>query len=320
MKLLNKIRERLSRSPRARSILLYLFFVIISAVFWSFLTFNRNVQLELVVPVELDMPENIHLLGKEPSSLTVTVRDRGYRFFFYMFHKSPKLVLKFADYIDGKNMFKMDQEHLKKALAHVLSKNTAIVSVLPESINLLYTDQPGKKVPVKPDIYVVPREDYAQYGALRLSQDSVVVYSDAETLSTINEVYTYRVEKKDLTDTLRRSVNIQPITGAVIEPHSINIMVPIEKLKEQTRSVKIDVRNAPPGIKMLLVPSDVEVTYLSPVSRITEDAGITAVVDYRSVDFKSRSNKVAVVIGEAPAAYQDVKHFPDSVEYIIEKH
>jgi len=71
---------------------------------------------------------------------------------------------------------------------------------------------------------------------------------------------------------------------------------------------------------MLLFPSDVEVKYLAPVSRITEDAGITAVVDYNSVGVNSRSNKVKVMIGEVPAAYENVKFSHDSVEYIIEKH
>ena len=320
MKLLDTIRERLRESPRTRSILLYLFFVVISAIFWSFLTFNSDVQLELEVPIEISKPNNVHLLNKVPDTLTVTVKDRGYRFFSYLFHKSPKITLRLSDYSDGNSSFKIDQSHLKKALASVLNKQATIVSVLPESINIKFTDLPGKKVPVKTDILVEPREDYTQYGALIQSQDSVLVFSDAKTLSEINEVYTYHVEELNLTDTLRRRVSIAPINGAVVEPRSIDIIVPIEKLKQQTRSVKIAVRNAPAGVKMLLFPSDVEVKYLSPVSRITEDAGITAVVDYNSVDFNSSSNKVKVMIGEVPAAYQDVRFSNDSVEYIIEKH
>ena len=320
MKLLDTIRERLRESPRTRSILLYLFFVVISAIFWSFLTFNSDVQLELEVPIEISKPNNVHLLNKVPDTLTVIVKDRGYRFFSYLFHKSPKITLRLSDYSDGNSSFKIDQSHLKKALASVLNKQATIVSVLPESINIKFTDLPGKKVPVKTDIVVEPREDYTQYGALIQSQDSVLVFSDAKTLSEINEVYTYHVEELNLTDTLRRRVTIAPINGAVVEPRSIDIIVPIEKLKQQTRSVKIAVRNAPAGVKMLLFPSDVEVKYLTPVSRITEDAGITAVVDYNSVDFNSPSNKVKVMIGEVPAAYQDVRFSNDSVEYIIEKH
>jgi YbbR domain-containing protein len=320
MKFLEKIQNRLKDSPRTRSILLYLSFVVISAVFWSFLTFNSDIQIDMEIPVEMSKPDNVHLLAKVPDTLTVTVRDRGYRFFSYLFHNSPKLNLRFSDYSDGNSTFKIDQSHLKKALSPILNKHATIVNVLPESINVKFTDLPGKKVPIKTDIIVEPRQDYTQYGALIQSQDSVLVFSDAKTLSEINEVYTYHVEETDLTDTLRRKVAIAPINGAVVEPRTIDIMVPIEKMKSQTRSVKIAVRNAPPGVKMLLFPGDVEVTYLSPVSRIANDAGITAVVDYNSVDFNSPGNKVKVMIGEVPAAYQDVTFSHDSVEYIIEKH
>ena len=320
MKFWDKIQERLQESPRTRSILLYLVFVFISAIFWGFLTFNNDVKMDIEMPLKMTMPNNVHLLSKLPDTLSVTVTDRGYRFFSYLFHKSPTLTLRFSDYSDGINTFKVDQDHLKKELASVLNKHTTIVSVLPQALTIQYTDLPGKKVPLKTDIIVEPRENYAQYGALIQSQDSVLVFSDAKTLSQINEVFTSHVEVSDLTDTLRRKVTIAPISGAVIEPRTVEIMVPIEKLKTQNRTIKISVRNAPHGVRMLLFPSDVEVSYRSPVSRITDnDAGITAVVDYNAVDFSSPSNKVKVSIGEIPAVYQDVKLSHDSVEYIIEK-
>ena len=319
MKFQESIRNKIQESPRTRSMLLYLVFVVISAIFWSFLTFNSDVKLDIEVPVEVNMPDNVHLLSKVPDTLTVTVSDRGYRFFSYLFYKTPKLTLRFTDYSDGNSYFKVDQSHLKKALVPILNKHATIVNVLPEAINIKFTDLPGKKVPVRTDILVEPRQDYTLYGAWIQSQDSVLVFSDAKTLSEINEVYTYHIEEVDLTDTLYRKVTIAPINGAVIEPRAIDITIPVEKLKLQTRTIKIAVRNAPRGVKMLLFPSDVEVTYRSPVSCIKDDAGITAVVDYNSLTNGSSSNKVKVMIGEMPAAYQDVKFSHDSVEYIIEK-
>ena len=320
VKLWDKLRDRFNGSPRTRSILLYLSFVVISAVFWSFLTFNRDVRLDMEIPVEVNLPKNVHLLSKLPDTLTVTVQDRGYRFFSYFFHKTPTLTLRLTDYSDGNGTFKMDQGHLKKALMPILNKTVTIISVLPESITLRYTDLPGKKVPIRSDIIVEPREGYTLYGALIQSQDSVLVFSDAKTLNEINEVYTYHVEVTDLTDTLRRKVTIAPINNTVVEPRAIDIMVPIEKLITQTHPVKIVVRNAPPGIKMRLFPGDVDVTYRSPVSRISDESGITAVVDYNSIGTSPANNKLKVMIGEMPAAYQDVKLSHDSVEYIIERH
>ncbi len=317
---LNNIHKKLELSPRTRSLLLYLLFVFISTIFWGFLTFNRDIKIEVEVPLAISVPENVHLIDKVPDTLTVTIVDRGIRIISDMFRKRPSLTLRFNDYCDtNSRMFKIDQSHLKKELSSLFKKHTTIVSVLPESINLKYTDLPGKKVPIRADVVVKAREDHTQNGALIMSQDSVLVYGDAETLNEINEVYTYHVEAIDLTDTLKRNVTIAPIKGAVIEPRSIDIVVPVEKLVSQKKNVKIMVRNAPPGVRMLLFPGDVDIIYSTPVSRIKEDAGITAVVDYNSVDFRSGSNKVKVNIGESPAAFQNVKPALDSVDYIIEK-
>lgn len=320
MEFWNKLRDRLRKSQRTRSILLYLSFVGISAVFWCFLTFNRDVQLDIEVPVEITIPDNVHLLSKVPDTITVTVQNRGYRFLTYLFSQTPTLKLRFSDYNDGNSSFKIEQSQLKKALETVLTKSAIIVNVLPESINIKYTDLPGKKVPVNLDVVASPREDYIQYGPWVTSPDSVLVFSDAKTLSEINEVYTYHVEEKDLSDTLRRKITIAPISGAVTEPRSVSIMVPIEKLKSMKRTIKIEVRNAPPGVKMLLFPSDVEVTYRSPVSLIQEELDIKAVIDYNLVDLASSNNKAMVIIGEAPGAYKDMEMSCDSVEFIIEKH
>lgn len=316
----SNISKRFQRKPRMRSFLLFLLFVFISTIFWGFLTFNRDIKLEIKVPVVISVPKNVHLIDKVPDTLTVTVVDKGYRLITYMFGDPPTLTLNFNDYCDpNSSMFRIDQSHLKKELSSIFKKHTVIESVLPEAINIKYTDLPGKKVPIRADIIAKAREDYTQNGAFTMSQEYAIVYGDAETLNEIDEVYTYHVEATNLTDTLRRSVAISPVKGAVIEPRSINIVVPIEKLISQTRTVKIVVRNAPSGVKMLLFPGDVDITYSSPASRSNEDAGITAVVDYNSVDFKSSSNKVKVNIGEAPAAFQNVKPAIDSVDYIIEK-
>ena len=319
MKLWKKTQEKLDKSPRTKSFLQYLTFVLISAVFWGFLTFNGNVQMDLKVPVEVSMPNNVHMLSKVPDTLTVTVRDRGYRFFSYFLNKSPKLTLRFEDYSDGSGTFKVDQSHLKKALAGVLNRHAVIESVLPESINIKYTDLPGKKVPVITDIIVKPREDFFNW-PLTQSTDSVYVFSDAKTLGQINEVYTYHVEIGDLTDTLRRNVAIAPINGAVVEPRAIDIMVPIEKMKTLKRTAKIVVRNAPKGVKMLLFPSDVDVSYRSPESHVKDEVDFIVAVDYNSIDFSHPGNKVEVIVAEMPAIYKNVELSQDSVEFIIEKH
>jgi len=314
-----QVRNRLSNSPRLRTVMLYLFFVLISGAFWCYLNFSDDMQAPIKVPLEIVMSDDVHIINRVPDTLTVNVKDKGFSFAAYWFKKVPTLRLNLADYADGNSMFKVDQNQLKKLVTQLLDRETGtVVSVLPENITAKYTDLPGKRVPVKMDVSIEPRYDYTLCGAMELSEDTVLVYSDAKTLSEITEVYSYHIEEKGLTDTLRRKVALAPITGAVIEPRSIDIMVPIERLERQTRKVNIDVRNAPAGVKVLLFPGEVEVSFRSPHSLVKNNASnITVVVDYNALDLSG--NEAPVIVGEMPAAYRDVQLDPDSVEFKIEK-
>lgn len=315
---INRLISAKDGSSKSRSLLLYLFFVIISAILWCFLTFNNTITLEMQVPVIVKAkPDNVRFLSNFADTVTVTVSDKGTSFIKYIFKSTPKLELRFSDYATGEGVFKVDATRLKKLIARKLSRGANIVSVLPDNINVKFTDAPGKLVPVVVDIDIKPQLLYMQNGPVTKSQDSVMVFSDPTTLANISEVYTYHINAIDLTDTLRRKVSIAPLRGAVVEPRSLEVVVPIEKMVSKRQKVQVSVRNQPEGVKVIVFPSSVEISYRAPMSAQKKHADVTAVVDYNSIDTKS--NKVAVKVGEAPAIYQDFRISVDSVEYIVEK-
>ena len=106
-------------------------------------------------------------------------------------------------------------------LRSIFSATSVITAVNPDSLRLLYTNLPPKKVPLCFDLDVQPNLQYVINGAVRSNVDSVLVYSDKNTLSALTEVYTYHVEERDLTDTLVREVAVAPIVGAKIVPKSV---------------------------------------------------------------------------------------------------
>ena len=299
--------------------MLYLGFVLISAILWCFLTFNNIFTIDLQMPVRvIGTPDNVRFISNVPDTISVSVNDKGSAFVKYMFKPTPVLELRFTDYASADGVFKVDAAQLKKLILRQLLRGTTVSSVLPDNINAKYTDGPGIKVPVVVDIEVEPELLYMQNGPITKSVDSVMVYGDPKTLAEISEVYTYHIKADKLTDTLYRKVSIAPLRGAVVEPRSIEVVVPIEKMVSQRQKVQIAVRNTPPGVKVIVFPSSVEVSYRAPLSTQKRQAEVTVVVDYNAID-ASTTNKVAVQMGEAPAVFTDFKLSVDSVEYIIEK-
>lgn len=307
-------------SSRTRSILLYISFLLISTVLWGFLTLNKTITIEYEMPIKIVKPSNVRFLTDMPDTITVTLSERGSSLIKRLLMSSSTLELRFNEYNDGESTFKVDASQLRRAISKQLGRSSSIVAILPESLSARYTDQPGKLVPVVLDVEVEPEMLYTRTGTILRDHDSVRVYADNKTLKEITEVYTYHVKETGLTDTLRRRVAISPIKGAVMEPRTIEITIPIEKLVTRTQRVPISVRNAPSNVNVVLFPSNVDVTYRAPLSEMHKERPLTVVVDYNNIDLTTRGNKVPIQAGEVPAAYEDLRLAADSVEYIVEKH
>lgn len=298
--------------------MLYLSFVVISAIFWGFLTANEYMTRSIEIPVTYSMPDNVRFLTPVPDTITVSIKERGGFFMRSMFRKTPELKI-VVDCSDGEGTFKMDAARLRKSVVRLLGAQPQELMILPESISARYTEH-SKYVPVKYDLEVSPAATYVQNGFIEHSADSVRVFADSQTLKQITEVYTYHVKEEDVRDTLRRIVHLAPIKGAVVEPKSVSVMVPIEKLRPHTKSVPVVVRNAPSNVDVVFFPASIDVRYYAPESMVRDvDGVVTVVVDYNNIDLTTAGNKVAVQVGEVSGAFHDVVPLVDSVEYIIEK-
>ena len=77
----NKISMRnMLRKFSSKETALFLFFVAIATAFWVLLAFNNNMTHDITVNVKTKKPANVTLIQEIPSSITVTVKDRGLSF------------------------------------------------------------------------------------------------------------------------------------------------------------------------------------------------------------------------------------------------
>lgn len=309
------------RSKRSRSILLYLFFVLISASMWCMLTLNSTTSIELKLPLNIaGKPDNVKFTSNVPDSITVSVQGKGTEFLRYIFFDDlPTLELNFKNYSHSENVLRVDAVQLRKATAKLLGNRIAIMAITPDNLLLKYTTEAAKVVPVVVDIEgVKPQQGYIIYGVYTTRPQTVKIYGDKNTLAGITKVYTERIVKTDLTDTLRQTVRIIKINDVAIEPRSVQIMVPIEKLTSGHTIVPVEVCNTPEHVNLRVIPSEVKVSYLTPKSVSTQkNTGITVVVDYN--DLNPAKSKIPIRFGVEPPAYQEMQIETDSVEYIIEQ-
>lgn len=307
-------------TERAKTVMQYLVFLFISFVFWLVLTLNNSYQQDFEIPLKItSIPDSTTLINDAPATIRVAIKDRGANMLKYSFGNLPTISIDFKEYADGNGAFRVPEAQLRSVMVGAFAGTANISSITPDSLRILYTNLPGKKVPVRLDLDIVPNLQYVINGAVRTSVDSVTVYSNRQTLSELTEVYTYHVREKELTDTLRREVAISPITGARIEPKNIVVTIPVEQLINKTQMVPVVTANSPGNVNVLTFPAMVEASFLVPQSMYRRKLDIKVAADYNEIMYAT-SNKVAVKVVEVPAICKSVSLSVDSVEYLIEKH
>lgn len=314
------IERKNSGSPMTKTVLNYLIFVFISFIFWAFLSLNNNIQHDIEIPIKInEIPDSSTIITSVPDHVNVNVKDKGISLLKFLVGKTPVLNLKFKEYALQEGVFFISNTELRRKIRGLFENSTTIQGISIDNINIKYTNLPGKKVPIRLDLDIRPNIQYVIYGSIKQDADSAIIYSDRSTLAKIDEVYTYRVEERNLKDTLLRTVSIAPMQDVKIEPERIQLTIPVEPLISKKLNIPIQVKNMPEGMNVITFPSVVEVSFLVPFSMYRKNLPMSAIVDFNDIK-RTRSNKVNVKIEESPALYNNISLGQDSVEFIIEKH
>lgn len=316
----NSIKNSIANSPKVRMMMQYSFFVFISFLFWAFISLNNNINIDLQIPVKVNsLPDSTTIISDIPENVNINVRDKGMALLKFMVGKTPSLDLNFDDFALSDGRFYVPNVELRRRIRDLFESSTTLQSMSIDVIELKYTNLPAKKVPVRLDLDIKPNIQHIIYGPITQSMDSVLIYSDRNTLAKINEVYTNRIEENELTDTLVRMVSIKNINEAKIVPEKIMVTIPVEQLISKKLKIPVKVKNVPENENVITFPSEVEISFLVPFSMYRKNVAIEAVADYKDIRL-TRGNKIAVAIEEYPELYNNLSLSQDSVEYIIEKY
>lgn len=306
------------RMFRSRNLFLFLVFVVISFFFWSLLALNDviNKDVELTINIK-NLPEDVTFINEIPSTISVSVNDKGASLLKYSLGNTPVLDLDFNKYVDG-NIFRVPASNLHSVVRDKMGGGANIFSFEPDSISALFTNMPGKVVPIKINALVSTNYQYIQCDDIKIVPDSVTVYGSGIILSPIEEVATELFAAEELTDTLFRTVKLKSISNARLSPQEVTVTIPVEQLISKKQNIPIITNNVPDSVRLITFPSSVVASYLVPKSSYNQIDGIYAEVDYKEVG-NSVGNKLKISVKNIPADYKQLFLDSDSVEFIIDK-
>lgn len=310
--------RNIRKSSRFRSILTYTVFVGIAAMFWLILTLNDAVQDSCMVNVKIvNKPDSVTFISEVPKTFHVEVKDKGSSLMRSMWMKKPTINLNFRELADKGELI-CSKSDIMSALKETFGTSATIISSSIDSLRLVYTDRPGKAIPVVVSVKTHARAGYLVYGQPVSEPSRVTAYGPREIIDTLTKVMTKSYMESDLSESIGFKADLKSIPGVRIIPASVYVKVNVEPLVAKEDIVTVVAENVPHDENLLLFPSTVRVSYYVPMSEFSDDKkAVRVVVDY---------NDVSAHMGERiPLRIEPIKGInavnprlhSDSVEYTL---
>ncbi len=311
--------SRAARTQRGRNILTYGVFVLISAVLWVVLSLNEEDQVDMRMPLVLErVPDSVMIVSVPPEYVNVSLRARGTDFLKSRLGRQPALRVDWRSY-RGKNALDLSSAEIK-TLARAAVDGATVMSVMPDSLHLLFTTKRGKRLPVHLDYEVTAGPQVSLVGRPRVEPDSVSLYSIGPAANALTSLNTEPVRISDLDRTTTLRVKVLSPARTRPQPDSVDVTFTVEPLIVKTRSVVVEPVNVPAGLKLITFPPQVEVHYMLPASVYKNSTPqFRVVADYHELDRSARSRNIRLRLVDVDSRLQNVYLSTDSAEYIIEK-
>lgn len=292
-------------------------FVLIAFIFWASLTLNETFIYDIRYPVKVtNVPDSVTIISEIPNSIKINVKAKGYYFFKNKLQSLPTIDIDFNKY-KFKNRILLGSGEMQELIRGMFGTNSIATSFSPDSINLYYTNRPGKSVKLKIITEASTDNQFIINGAISCEYDNVLLYSIDNIPSNITEVETAPIKCEGLKSTATIKAKVIAPKGMRAIPDSVDVTIPVEPLISKKRLANVEDLNTPENIRLITFPSQVEINYLIPKSLFNnENKFIKVVVDYNEI--KPNNNKLPIKLIDIPSNYRGATSTIDSVEYVIE--
>lgn len=298
---------------------MFLVFVVIATIFWFITALNESVSQSYEVQFSIrNIPDSVTFITDPPTDFHVSLRDKGTNILRSGVFKNPVIDVNFEDYARN-GVFRISASDLNAEIKADIGSNASISGISIDSLRLYYTDQPGRRVPILVQSDLTAASGYVISGSPTPVKGSVLAYSIRDEADTLRRVYTKKVVKKDLSQSIVVTVPIIAPANVKLIPSEIEVRINVEPLVRKETYIRVDVDNLPAGEGLLLFPNSVPVSFYVPMSRFNDDSfPIRVYVDYQDT-YKTPGSRIPLYLVDSSGSIINPTLSTDSVEYTLVK-
>ena len=307
---------------------IYLFFLFISIALWYLNALSKDYTTVISYKVRYqNFPKGKALVSDMPEKLDLKVKGLGFSVLKHKLIAYNKVIDLPIDNFrldisrkDNQYSYFLLTRYTKEWMAGQLTSDVQLVDIKPDTLVFKFTDVVEKKVPVKAALDLQFEKQFMQNGKLLLKPDSIVVSGPQVMIDTLDCVFTKTLKIKHLKDTARVDAELLLINRLTSATSKVALTIPVEKYTELDIPVQIEPINVPDGLRVRMFPATVNVSCWVGVSSYDKMTPymFRAIIDYNSLISNSQS-KAKIELVKTPINAQNIKFYPKSIEYIIEK-
>lgn len=305
----------------SKEVLLFLFFLGLSGIFWLSMTLNETYEKDFAIPVSVvDIPKNAVLTSEEVDTIHVTIRDKGLMLVSYKYGDALRnLRLPFRNYTYNNGSGVVPASEIQKYIYRNLANSSKITSIKPDKLEFFYSFGSKKQVPVRWSGRVIPEELYF-ISRVAYEPDTITIYASQEKLDSISMVYTEQLNYANFRDTLTIDCNLAKLKGVKTVPDHIRIKFFTDVLTEERISnIPIIGINMPEGKVLRTFPAKTSVSFVAGVSvyRNLKPEDFTVIADYQEIK-KNPTEKCHIYLKKVPNGISRARLETNMVDYLIE--
>lgn len=270
---------------------LFLASVFIACLVWAMHTFS----LEYSATLRCSVHVVTNLSGYAPDAVaqeTLVLRGKATGFSILKARGTGRRPMQLTVPTDGRFLHKVEGQEdtyfiqvseIRDKLSEQFGDRFAVDFIETERLTVVLTRQSSIMVPVVPSLDLSFRPQYMQVGEVKLTPDSVRVYGAVKELQRITHVRTHSITRALADETIEGYVALEPVAGLRLETDRVRYAVEVERYVETTMTLPVTLRNVPAGRSLMILPSQVEITFRAPFrprgGRIVPE-DLNLVVDY----------------------------------------
>lgn len=160
--------------------------------------------------------------------------------------------------------FTLNVADVRDKLSEQLGDRFVIDFIETPALTFSFTPQAWRKVPVAGAFDLSFKPQYMQVGQVKFEPDSVMVHGDLKDLQSLREIRTHSISAKGVDKSLQGTVALDIPSGISAETDRVRYEVEVSRYVEMTMTLPVQVVNLPEDRSLMLLPSQVELTFKAP--------------------------------------------------------